>query len=279
MICSLKSSFYRFVRTGMLTKVLVFSALIGLAVIINTCLDDMMMYLIRRPRYVDNTFIITNVLKLVYVIPFASAVFCSVFTGSEISMRSVNNKIATGITRFSVYLSELAVSVVATVLSVIVSFAAILLFAQYVPVKENVKINKQIILLVLSVTIICIAFTALFLWFQLFFRHKFIALACSLVMVLTVVTVSPVIGGLLEEPYRYYVMTDEEAGTYEWLTNPYYIGGTLRNVLTFVYDSSPYNFDSVTDLNSFPQAAVTAGMIFVLTSATGMVSVKKKEFL
>ena len=69
MICSLKSSFYRFVRTGMLTKVLVFSALIGLAVIINTCLDDMMMYLIRRPRYVDNTFIITNVLKLVYVIP------------------------------------------------------------------------------------------------------------------------------------------------------------------------------------------------------------------
>ena len=279
MICSLKSSFYRFVRTGMLAKVLIFSAVIGFFVVLSTCTDEMMMYLLRRPRYVDNTFVITNVLKLVYVIPFASAVFCTVFTGSDISMRAVNNRIATGIPRYWVYFSELIVSVVATVLSVLTSFAVIFLFAKHVPVKENVKINKQIILLLLSVTVICIAFTALFLWFQLFFRIKFIALVCSLVMVLAVVIVSPVIGGLLEEPYRYHVMIDEETETYEWRTNPYYIGGMSRNVLTFVYDSSPYNFDSVMDQDGFPQAAVTAGMVFVLTSATGMASVKKKEFL
>ena len=279
MICALKSSFYRFVRTGMLAKVLVFSVLIGIAVILNTCMDELMMYLLRRPRYVDNTFVITNVLKLVYVIPFASAVFCSVFTGSDVSMRAVNNKIATGIPRICVYISELAVSVVATVLSVITAVAVVFLFSKYVPVKENVKINRQIIILLLSVTVICIAFTALFLWFQLFFRNKFLSLVFSLVIILAVVIVSPAIGSQLEEPYRYYVMTDEETETYEWRMNPYYIGGKMRNVLTFVYDSSPYNFDSVMGQDCFPQATVTAGIVFVLTSATGMASVKKKEFL
>ena len=279
MICALKSSFYRFVRTGLLVKVIAFSVLIGLAVIFNTCLNELAMFMLTRPRYVDNTFVITIVLKLVYVIPFASAVFCSVHTGSDVSMRAVNNKIATGIPRFCVFLSELAVSVFATVLSVFTAFVTIFIFAKCVPVKENVNINKQIILLLLSVTVICIAFTAVFLFFQLFLRNKFLALVISMVAILCILIISPSISAQLEEPYRYYVMVDEETEAYEWRTNSHYVGGTIRNILVFVYDSSPYNFDSLLEQNGFPQAAVTAGMVFVLTSAVGTAAVRKKEFL
>ena len=89
MISSLKSSLFRFFRTKLFLLVLGFSVVMGIAMVNNTC-SDMGEYFFARPRYFDSLFVITSIRKLVFVIPFGSAIFCTMFTGSDISFRSIN---------------------------------------------------------------------------------------------------------------------------------------------------------------------------------------------
>ena len=286
MICALRSSFCRFVRTGLLAKVLIFSPVLSLIIILHTCAEHLMMYLLNRPRFLDNSFIIINCLKLVVVIPFAAAVFCTVFTGNDFSSRTVNNRIATGIPRFAVYFADLMVSLFATVLSILIAVFVFVVFAKTVPVKENIELNRQLAEAAGSVILICMAFTSFFVVFQFFFSNRLLAVIVSALIILGLMMSASAIYSMLEEPYRYYVKIDEETDTYEWRINKEYIGGTPRKILTFVYDVDPYSV--MNDLiegglevayeEDLSKKNITSGAVIVLSTAAGFASVKKKEF-
>lgn len=285
MICALRSSFCRFVRTGLLAKVLIFSPVFALIIILGTCMDNLSMFVFSRPRFIDNSFIILNCMKLVLMIPFASAVFCSVFTGNDVNSRAINNKIATGISRFSIYLADLIVSFFATALSVVIAFFVFYVFAKLVPVKENVEINIEVLKIAGSMILICASFTLLFLAFQFFFSNRFLALIISILIIGLMIFASPGIRSMLEEPYRYYVKTDEETETYEWRVNKAYVGGTPRIILSFLNDANPYgNVEDTVGVieelseESFVQKNSAAGAVMIISTAAGLVSVKKKEF-
>lgn len=90
---------------------------------------------------------------------------------------------------------------------------------------------------------------------------------------------------VLEEPYRYYVMTDEETETYEWRVNEAYVGGMSRKLLTYFNDANPYGNmeDSIGVIEqiseeSLLQKDTAAGAVMILTTVAGLVSVKKKEY-
>ena len=77
MICALKSSVFRYVKTGLLAKSLLFSFAMGLGIIFHTCLIDLYMFSFSRPRFLDNGFVILNINKLIYVVPFAIIILIS----------------------------------------------------------------------------------------------------------------------------------------------------------------------------------------------------------
>lgn len=285
MICALRSSICRFVRTGLLAKVLIFSPVFALVIITGTCMDNYAMFMLSRPRFLDNSFIMINCMKLVLLIPLASAVFCTMFTGYDVSSRTINNKIATGLSRFSIYLADLIVSLFATALSVVTAFFIFCVFAKFVPVKENIELNMQVARIAGSMILICASFTSLFLAFQYFFSNRFLAVIMSILIIPCLMISASGIRYVLEEPYRYYVMTDEETETYEWRVNEAYVGGTPRKLLTYFNDANPYGNmeDSIGVIEQIPEESLlqkdtAAGAVMILTTAAGLVSVKKKEY-
>ena len=277
MICALRSSFFRLFRTGLFAKIILFSLLIGAVVIFNYCSHDLLMYVLRRPRYLDNTFIIGCILKLVYVIPFVSAVFCMMYTGSDISFRAINNRITTGISRVHIYIADLAVSVLSTLVSVAVMSLLFYVFAKTIPEKENVKINGYIAGLLFSVALICVAFAAVYTLMQFFLGNKFLGLVISLLIIPCLALSTEAVERKLQEPYRNSYV-NEETGMSYWDLNPNYAGGTERKLLTLYYNTSPYSFGFASEDKDYPEETAAAGVIVLLSTAAGVISIRKKEY-
>lgn len=281
MIRALRSAFFRYRKTRLPLYVLILSVVAALAVVrhvnfeINANIISIYMFL--RPRYFDNTIVIYSIYYLTYAIPFLSAVYCMIFTGSDISARAVNNRIATGISRAAVCFSDLMFNAISTLASLIICLTVIYIYAKYVPVKENVRLDADIIGLFLRVTVICLAFTTLFTLIQFFFSNKFFGIIVSLLLMPCMITITQSMQDALENPYRY-SYKDEETGEMKWELNPDYVGGTARDVLTVVYKCSPYSEYMYEDDSSSYYQVIGAGAIIVISTALGYVTVNGKEY-
>jgi hypothetical protein len=275
---ALKSAFFRFFRTKWFAKVVIFSVLMGLFVIMNTCTQVYGFMFFKRPRYLDQEFLISAWIQVYVVMPFAIAIFCSSFTGNDLAFRSINNKVATGISRRCIYLADLVVSVTASVLGSGIACGLILAYAKFWPTRAGVKINAYTVRFLLCVLVTSIAFTALYTLLQYFFSSKLFALIIALLLIPCFIVLGQYVDMTLSEPYRY-SYTNEETGEVTWELNPGYVGGTSRKVLTFVYETMPFNFEYIV----YPESAdfnnnLTAGaIVIVLTSAAGVSVMKKRE--
>ena len=274
MICALRSSFYRFFKTGLYLKMLIFTGIMCLCICFGICFESIFFYTIGRPRYIDNGYIRMCLIVALFILPFIIAVFSSVFTGSDISYRAINNKIATGLSRRSVYLADLIVTLVATLMIylfyVLITFAV----AKIWPLKSNIKIDNTIVNSLIIVLITCISFAAVFTLIQYFFCNKLFAIVVALLLLLSMPVVTGQLKSKLDIPYRYEV-SDSESGESYWELNPKYIGGTGRKVIMAVYNSCAYNMDIG---NLHTEQCVASGIIVVLATSAGLLSISKKEF-
>ena len=107
MIRALKSSFFRFYKTGALYLTVAGSVAFAFLVALYVYGSYFSIYAFKRPRFLDNSFVLMCLNALLYVMPFAIAVFCVLFTGTDLEYRSVNNKITTGISRIQIYCADL----------------------------------------------------------------------------------------------------------------------------------------------------------------------------
>ncbi|WP_034448967.1 ABC transporter permease [Butyrivibrio sp. AE2032] len=274
---ALKSAFFRFFRTGLWIKIMIFSVVLGLFVIFQTCSSDLMLYMFKRPRFLSNSFVMTCILKLVYIMPFATAIFSAMFTGNDISFRTINNKISTGISRVYIYLADLIVTVLSSLFSLFIMTGIFFLFAKFVPVKSDVRISSFLFGIFSQVLVISLAFASLYTLLQFFLSTKLLALIVSLLMIPCLMFGTIFIQSQLDEPYRYSYV-DEETGEVAWKENPDYVGGTARKIFTFISETSPYSYEFIVNENSFPQEAIAAGTIFALSSAAGLIAIGKKEY-
>ena len=117
MIRALKSSFFRFFKTGIFFLTLLFSVVFALLVALYIYAEFYAFYAFKRPRFLDNGFVLLCLNTLLYVMPFAIALFCTLFTGTDMEFRSINNKISTGISRIQIYLADFTVTLLASVIS------------------------------------------------------------------------------------------------------------------------------------------------------------------
>lgn len=276
MKCALKSAFFRFFKTGMLIWILVFSVVVGLGIAFDSSTYSITGSIISRPRYFDNDFLILSIIKVALVVPVGSAIFCTRFTGSDIAFRSINNKISTGISRRNIYFAELIVSTFAVVLTAAAEMIIIFLYAKIVPVKCFIKVNKEIVLLIVMAFVVCIAYTLVYLLLQYFMNTQLLGLILSLLMIPCIYFGTQYIGALLQEPYRYSYQ-DEQTGELKWEINKKYVSGSARKVYTFVYRSSPY-YAIETYETDVKDTMITAGVVIVVSTAAGLLAVNKKEY-
>lgn len=276
---ALKSSFFRLFRTRLFIWVIVFSLLTGIGVFNSVCGNEVMMYTLPslgRPRFFDNDFLILCLKDLIYVFPFGAAVFCMMFTGSDISFRAVNNKIATGTPRVMIFFADAAVAALTALFSVIVSAAALFLLVKFVPVKESVEINSKVILTVLFVAVIVIAFVLFFTMLQVFFSNKLFGVIISMFLIPALMSYPGQINYILDQPYRY-SYKDETSGETVWELNPEYVGGVERNALTFSLELNPYYGVLMREPGN-AKCAAAAGAVIVLSAAAGALAISRKEF-
>ena len=282
MIRALRSSFFRFFSTGLFIKSLIFSVILAFFQIFRTCTEDLGLLPFQQPRYVNNNFIMMNMLTLIYVVPFGIALFASIHTGSDIQFRSINNKITTGVSRTSILLSDLIVTVLSAEFSIVLQLLIFYLYARFVPVKSNISVSGLIINSTLGIMVICAAFSAVFVLVQFFSSNKLLALILTLLILPTINFSSQMLEARLTEPYRLYQYEEDENGEQKvtgWTVNPNYIGGTPRTILKFVYDTSPYSFYFFeSDKVSLKTETEAAGIVFLAATALGVLSINKKEY-
>lgn len=280
MIRALKSSFFRFFKTGIFFLTLLFSVVFALLVALYIYAEFYAFYAFKRPRFLDNGFVLLCLNSLLYVMPFAIALFCTLFTGTDMEFRSINNKISTGISRIQIYLADFTVTLLASVISCAIQEGIIFLIVKLWAIKSTIRFDTYLIGMMITVVIICISFAALYTFFQYFASNKFLALIITLMIIPCVMIVSSLITTSLKEPYRTQVYV-EETGETEWRLNPDYVSGTKREIYTFISEASPYSDDedfyNNTKKNLGKQATV-ASIVFVLSTAAGFVSISKKEF-
>ena len=282
MIRALRSSFFRFFRTGLFFKSLVFTVVIALFLIFRSCTEDLNLLPFQQPRFINNTFIMTTMITLVYVVPFGTAIFSTIHTGSDVAFRSINNKIATGISRTQLFLADLIVTFVTTELSVIIQCLIIWLFARFAPIKQSISINNRIINIMLCIMVICAAFCAVYVLMQYFSSNKLLALIISLLIIPALVVSTQLVESKLDEPYRLYqyeYVDGEEPKVTGWEVNPAYVSGTSREVLTFIYNTTPYTYKFANaDKDALKSETIASGIVFVTATALGLLSINKKEY-
>ena len=282
MIRALRSSFFRFFSTGLFIKSLIFSVVLAFFQIFRTCTEELGLLPFQQPRYINNTFIMMNMLSLLYVVPFGIAIFASIHTGSDIQFRSINNKIATGVSRTSIFFSDLIVTVLTAEFSILLQMVIFYLYARFVPVKSNISVSGVIINSTLCIMVICAAFGSVYVLLQFFSSNKLLALIITLLIIPALIVSTQLMESKLDEPYRLYQYEEDENGESKvtgWTVNPNYIGGTPRTILKFVYDTSPYSFYFFeSDKVSLKTETEAAGIVFLTATALGVLSINKKEY-
>ena len=277
MSCALKSAFFRYRKAGLPIYVLILSVVISMAVFNYVNSTELAYFMFARPRFYDNTVVIYSMYYLMFFVPFLSAIYCMIFTGSDISERTINNKVVTGISRTAVYLADLVFNIISTVASLIISVICIFVYAKLFPIRESVSIDARIIELFLYVSLVCLAFTTLFTLIFFFFSNKFFGIVVSLLLVPCVLITSESIMNALNNPYRY-SYEDKETGETKWSLNPNYVGGTSRKVLTFLYEASPYSHFLIEENNIRVYSVSGAGAVIVISTALGYLTVSRKEY-
>lgn len=275
----LKSSFFRLFRTKLFFWVIVFSLVTGIGVFFNFCSEELMMYsysTLGRPRYFDTDCLILCIYNIVHVFPFGSAVFCMMFTGSDISSRTINNKIVTGTKRITLFIADALVAVFATIFSIMISFAVLFVLVKFVPVKESVEINGKVIQSVFYIAVICIAFTEFFTLLQFFFSNKLFGVIVSMFLIPAIMTYPSIVRQVLDQPYRY-SYNDETTGETVWELNPAYVSGNEREALNFSLEINPY-YEILMRESGSAKSEVAAGVVILLSTAAGVVSISRKEF-
>jgi len=239
-----------------------------------TFMESMAFYYISRPRFLDNEFVKMNLILSLFMLPFIISVFTMMFTGTDISCRAINNKIATGLTRTQIYIADLVVTLIMAIMNYAVYMILTLAIAKFWPMRSFVKLDQGMINSLILVLLTCISYAAMCIVIQYFFSNKLFAIIVVLFLLPSLLVVTNQIKDKLDAPYRYEVK-DKDSGESYWELNPDYIGGTSRKVLTAVYNSCAYNMN-ISDLHA--EHYVASGVIIVLSTTAGLISINKKEF-
>lgn len=217
-----------------------------------------------------------------YALPIgiASAVFSSIFLGSEYSDGTIRNKVIIGHSRVSIYLANLAANIAAALLlclSYILAATAV-----GIPLLGPIDAKPSLFLLALAGTLmLTVAFCAIFTMISMLCSNKAAVAVISILLAGALFLAALYINGRLDasEYVSAYAMGPE--GTkLQQIANPKYLTGTARAIYQFFYDFLPtgqaiqYAIMTAVHLWQMPLYSV---IIAAVTTAVGIVGFNKKD--
>lgn len=211
------------------------------------------------------------------------AVFCSLFVGTEYSDGTIRNKLVTGHTRGSVYLSNLILCITAgAIFSVVYWFFSILIG---VPLSGFFKGDLLEILGIAGLNLLMIAADCgIAVFFSMVNQNKAVVVVISLLLSFTLFITATYITSRLQEPeyYNDFSLTvDGQIELGEDIKNPIFLEGTKRKVYEFLDDFLPGNQGMRLSGMQQPEPKPIFGLysiiITVVMTAGGMLLFRKKN--
>lgn len=219
------------------------------------------------------------------LVPFAAAIFCSLFVGTEYSDGAIRNKLVIGHTRSGIYLANLitctAVSFVFTAV-----FMAACGVAGGLTLDGFLQIDAKTILFYLLASVCVIfAFNALFTCLAMLNQNKAVVAIVTILSILLFLVIAMYVEGRLSEPEfwdaEFYMDDAGRIINEPAMPNPNYISSpAMRSFLGFLYDFLPggqaYQLSNAAALHPGTMALYSL-LIAVISTSVGVFFFRRKD--
>lgn len=213
-------------------------------------------------------------------IGIVTAVFCSLYIGTEYSDGTIRNKVVVGQTRPSIYLSNLIVCAIVSVVMCAVFFAVYLCVD--IPLLGFFEMELPFVFLyALAVFLLAVAFSSTFCFISMLNQNKAITAVICILLSFFMIFIGMQLNRILNEPETNMDLIMTENGQeYEEIPNPKYLDEGERKVVQFLYDVLPGG-QAVQcmslEANHIAVLPVYSLIIVALTTGIGLFFFRKKE--
>lgn len=175
------------------------------------------------------------------LIGILSSVFCSMYIGTEYSDGTIRNKLVLGISRRTIYLTNL---IVCSTAGILISFSSLIPISTLgIPLLGFFQTDVKVILFYVFASIMMtIAFTSIFTLLSMLIQNKTAAAVINILGVFALLVLASYLNSCLTNPefYPEYMVTDSLGNMKEQLVaNPGYLRGTKRMVYQFLIEFLP----------------------------------------
>lgn len=232
----------------------------------------------QQSGYINN--IDNGFFACVLFIGIVMAVFCSLFIGTEYSDGTIRNKVVIGQKRTSIYLSNL---IICAIVSIVMCAAFLIAYLCVgIPLLGFFEMGiKLVLLFTLAVFVLSIAFASIFTLISMLNHNKAItAVVCILLAFLLLFAGAQLYKMLNEPETNMGLITTENGQEYQEIPNPNYLEDGKREVVQFLYDFVPGGqaLQCVSlEANNIVVLPVYSLIIIILTTGIGMFFFRKKE--
>ena len=208
------------------------------------------------------------------------AVFCSLFIVTEYSDGTIRNKVVIGQKRTSIYLSNLIICALVSVVMCAAFFIAYLCIG--IPLLGFFEMDiKQVLLFTLAVFVLAIAFASIFTLISMLNHNKAITAVVCILLAFLLLFAGAQFNKMLNEPETNMgLMMTDNGQEYQEIPNPNYLEGGERKVVQFLYDFVPGGqaLQCVSlEANNITVLPAYSLIIIVLTTGFGVFFFKKNE--
>ena len=192
-------------------------------------------------RYGYDTVLDSTLFSYAILIGMVTAIFTSLFVGTDYSDGTIRNKLIVGHTRIAIYLANLVTMGAAALLFCLSCLTSTLAFG--LPLLGTPVTGLQTLCLMLfGSLLLALAFAAIYTMVGMVCSNKAAVAIICLVLLMLLMIFSSWIVAMLAEPefYENYALTGEgEMEVIENVRNPRYPTGVWRDVLKFLNDFLP----------------------------------------
>ena len=191
-------------------------------------------------RYGYDTVLDSTLFSYTILIGLVTAIFTSLFVGTDYSDGTIRNKLIVGHTRIAIYLANLVTMGAAALLFCLSCLVSTLAFG--LPLLGAPVAGLQTLCpLLFGSLLLALAFAAIYTMVGMVCSNKAaVAVICLVALMLLMIGSSWVVAMLTEpEFYENYTLTDGEMEVIENVRNPRYPTGVWRDVLEFLNDFLP----------------------------------------
>lgn len=174
-----------------------------------------------------------------FFIGIIMAVFCSLFIGTEYSDGTIRNKIIVGQKRTAVYLANLVLSSIVSIIMCVVFFIPYLCLG--LPLLGFFDMDmKMVLLFALAVFMLSVAFSSVFNLISMLNNSKAVTAVVCILLSFLFLFAGAQLNKMLSEPKTNMGMVmSGEGQVYEEIPNPKYLNEKERRRVQFIYDFTP----------------------------------------